>query len=322
MLNRRELLYLLGTGAVSLALCACTEEKPTTNVKDTHNNTVYDHSELAWYIQQRYGVDEADCQFYAFESSGTAYLLARGKNNSGGNHYILRVFADGVANWYRSGSWIVESMSVSDIEQTYNDASIELVEFNFGNRIIHMFVGNNKFGLIERMFVLSGTEDFYNKEGEFFIWEYDRNGRAKGLYHGAGLFANAFYGTDNRGEFIKNYGDYDQFTYNSEGRLERVFFMSAKLSNNVITVIEGSGGAGVGSYEFFYDIDGNRSTVTQNMSGVLEKVDFSHDSYGRIVQVTISESNLINSGDDSYWAKVTLTYREDGSTEYSEPITQ
>lgn len=322
MLNRRELLFAAIVGVQAVVLSACTEQTTTTTrTLDKHNGTVYDHSELAWYMQQRYGVDEDDCQFYAFEAFGQACLLARGTNDSG-NHYILRAFGEGVSNWYRQGSWIVEAMNITATEQTYNDKSIEYAEFVVGNTILHMFVADNKSGKIERMFLLRGTDDYFKKEGELFIWEYDRNGRPKGLFHSSGLFAEAFYGVDVRGEFTKNYGDYDIFSYDSEGRLDRVSFSSAKLSDNMISEIQGSTGVGIGSLVFTYDIDGNRKTVTQDVSGRHEVVEFSHDSDGKVVQVTISESDLFDANAESYRAKVTVTYRTDGSTEYSEPIVE
>lgn len=322
-LKGKTILCVLLACLIAVVISACTkEESGTTTVKDTRNNTVYDHSELAWYVQSRYGVEEADCQFYAFETSGQACLLARGKNNSGGNHYVLRMFASGVSSWYRYGSWIVESVSVSDIEQTYDDNNIELVEFVYGNAILHMLVASNSSGMIERLYILAGSDDYYNKEGDFFIWEYDRKGRAKGLFHSSGPFAEAFYGLDARGEFIKDYGDYSIFTYDSEGRLERVNYTSAKFSNNTLSEIQGSAGVGVGSLGFTYDIDGNRTAAIQDLSGTHEMVEYSRDASGKVVQATISESDLLGSGGELYRAKVTVTYRTDGSTEYSEPIVE
>lgn len=323
MLKRRRLLCVLIASLIAVLLSACTTTATTetdVTVKDTRNNTVYDHSELAWYIQKRYGVDEADCQFYSFDASGQAYLLARGSDGKNGNHYILRAFGGGVSNWYRNGSWIAESTSVSDSGQSYNGKSIELVEFVVGNTIIHMFVADNASGMIERVFVLAGSDDYYKKEGNIFIWEYDRNGKNRGLYHGSGLFSAAFYGVDSRGENVKDYGDYSIFSYDTDGRLKRVIYTSAKFSNNALSEIEGSAGIGVGSLEFSYDVNGNRKSVAQDLSGVHEMVEFSRDSSGKIVQVTISETDLLDSGAESYKAKVTVTYRDDGSTEYSEPI--
>ena len=325
MLKRRTVLRMLGVCVAATVLSACTTTTSTdggsaTATKDARNETVYDHSELAWYIQKRYGVDEADCQFYAFDSGSTAYLLAKGSGASGGNHYVLRAFGGGVSSWYREGSWIVESTSAAEFEQSYNGKPIELVEFVYGNSILHMFVAFNDSGKIERLFVLSGSDDYYNKEGQIYIWEYDRNGRAKGLYHGSGLFSAAFFGVDSRGENFKDYGDYSIYTYDTEGRLLRVTFTSAKFSNNVISEIEGSAGIGVGSLEFAYDINGNRSSVTQDLSGVHQMVKFSRDASGKIVQVTFSESDLLDSDAESTQAKVTVTYRDDGSTEYSDPI--
>ena len=316
-LKRKSFLFVLIAGVFALLLSACGGQTGSA-AKDPRNNTIYDHSELAWYIQQRYGVEQDDCQYYSIEFAQKSGLVARFSDDSNATRYIVRVFGPTIADGYRNESWVLESVSTATIEDEYNGKSIEQAEFVYGSSIIHMFIANNSSGQIERMFIISDSGDYHKGEGEFFIWKYDGSRNATGMFHASGRFSEAFYGQDARGELTKVYGDYYTFTYDADGRLQTSEFSSAQLKDNVVGELKG-GSETTRTLDFSYDDEGNRTAATGQDRGNTEKLEFSRDSDGRVVEVVITMSQEGDDGAETYKAKVTLTYNDDGSVVYSDP---
>ena len=312
--KNKTILLALVAGVLALLLAAC--GSGSSKASDPRNNTVYDHSELAWYIQQIHDVDEGSCEFYTIEFAQKSCLLARYKD-SDGEHYVSRVFGPTIADAYRNESWTIESVRATDAEDTYNDKAIQHVEFMYGSSIIHMFIANGKSGKIERLFLVSDTADYHGIEGEFFIWSYDSAGNATGQFHSSGRFDEAFYGLDARGQFSTVYGDYYTFAYDADGRLQTSAFSSAQLKDNVVSDLKG-GSDTTRTISFAYDDEGNRTNADAHDVSGEETIAFTRNSDGQVVQAMITMTD----GTDTYKARIDVTYNEDGSVVYSDPTTE
>ena len=313
-LNKKSLLCVLIASLFVIVLCACNGDSGSGKASDPRNNTVYDHSELAWYIQQIHDVDESACEFYTIEFNQKSCLLAR-YDDGDGAHYVARVFGPTIADAYRNESWTVESVRVAAAEDMYNDKAIEHVEFMYGSAIIHMFIANNDSGKIERLFLVSDSADYHGVAGEFFIWSYDKAGNATGQFHSGGRFDEAFYGLDARGLFSTVYGDYYTFTYDADGRLQTSAFSSAQLKDNVVEDLKG-GSDTTRTIDFTYDANGNRTAANAHDVSGEESLTFSRNVDGQVIQVGITMTD----GTDTYKAKISVTYLEDGSVTYSDPV--
>ena len=311
MMKRYGLLSAVLVLIAMVVLSACTlVGDPFKSPVSVRYNTVYDHSELAWYIEQRFGVAEEDCQFYAFDDSEEAFLLAIFAKD-GKSHCIIHAFNNGAFDWYQYGHEFIESKSTTIVDKTPDDRDIYLIEFEFDGMTVDFYAVENDEGVIEMLFSPYNYEDNSERFGRLYFWGYDK-GRAGYLFACDTTFADAFGSRDDI------YGEEYVFQYDDEGRLTRIDVLYAYLNDRTVTE-SSEDSSDNHTFDLSYDTDGNRNRVVEIWGNSRDQLTYTRDNLGKVIEADASQSYLDDPDAQPYDLTFYVTYMSDGFSDYSEP---
>ena len=291
-----------------------TKSNETASTRNNRNNTLYDHSELEWYIESNYGVSEADCHFCEFNNIEGAFLLSRVPDEENGARYILHVFDNDIYDWYAYDNLIIEQSQAEVYDQTGDGRDIYKVDFSYEEASCSIYVLLNDADQVEKLFLCSGDEtEADDTYGTMCFYKYDDEGSELLC----SVLAQASFNETFRGmEEIT--GKLADFQYDAAGNLSKIEYTEGAVSSGNVPGISNESEI-YSTIEFSYDESGFRTGVTETAgtySSCRDELVYTRDEDGKAIQADARRYDLENEDNMPEQRQFKIEYLSGGLTNY------